>query len=105
MTGTAYIALGANLGNRLRTLRQAVERLRILGTVDAISPVYETEPVGYLEQPPYLNAVVRLQTPLDASGLLGALLAGEKAEAATLSQTASGGFGALRGGDEPVPAP
>jgi 2-amino-4-hydroxy-6-hydroxymethyldihydropteridine diphosphokinase len=75
VTGTAYIALGANLGNRLRTLRQAVARLRDLGTIEAVSPVYETDPVGYAEQPPYLNAVVRLQTQLDASGLLGALLA------------------------------
>jgi 2-amino-4-hydroxy-6-hydroxymethyldihydropteridine diphosphokinase len=69
----AYIALGANLGDRLGQLRSAVDRLDRLGIVDARSPVYETDPVGYRDQPAYLNAVVRLQTALEPKALLRSL--------------------------------
>lgn len=61
---TAFVALGANLGDRLATLREAVRQLGGLGAVEAVSSVYETEPVGYLDQPPFLNAVARLRTDL-----------------------------------------
>ncbi len=71
----AYIGLGANLGDRHATLREAVHRLGELGTVTGVSSLYETDPVGYQEQPPFLNAVVALQTTLDASALVRALLA------------------------------
>ncbi|HEX2282210.1 MAG TPA: 2-amino-4-hydroxy-6-hydroxymethyldihydropteridine diphosphokinase [Thermomicrobiales bacterium] len=75
---TAYIGLGANLGDRLATLRTAVQRLEILGRITGISRLYETEPVGYLEQPPFLNAVVALETELAPGELLGALLGIER---------------------------
>ncbi len=71
---TTYIALGANLGDREATLREGVRQLSALGQVDAVSPLYETEPVGYTEQPPYLNAVARLNTSLSPPELLHALL-------------------------------
>ena len=71
----AYVALGANLEDRLTTLRQAVDRLGDLGTVEAVSPVYETDAVGYLDQPAYLNAVARLRTELGPIPLLERLLA------------------------------
>ena len=70
----AYVALGANLGDRLATLRAAVERLREAGTVEAVSPVYETDPVGYADQPPFLNAVARLRTEAEPAALLARLL-------------------------------
>ncbi len=69
----AYIALGANLGDRQATLTRAVDSLRELGKVTAISPLYETEPVGYRDQPRFLNAVVALDTELPATGLLARL--------------------------------
>lgn len=72
--GTAFIALGANLGDCLATLREAVRRLGELGTVDAVSSIYETDPVGYADQPAFLNAVVRLHTELGPEPLLAALL-------------------------------
>ncbi len=72
--GTAFVALGANLGDRLVTLREAVRRLGELGTVDAVSSVHETDPVGYADQPAFLNAVVRLHTGLRPEPLLAALL-------------------------------
>lgn len=56
------MAVGANLGDRLRALDLAVRRLRELGESFACSPVYETAPVGYLDQPDFLNMVVRLDT-------------------------------------------
>jgi 2-amino-4-hydroxy-6-hydroxymethyldihydropteridine diphosphokinase len=71
---TAYVGLGANLGDRLSTLRDAVHRLGDMGTVTGVSSLYETDPVGYQEQPPFLNAVVALRTTLDASSLVKALL-------------------------------
>jgi 2-amino-4-hydroxy-6-hydroxymethyldihydropteridine diphosphokinase len=71
---TAYIALGANLGDRTETLRQAVQRLTTLGRITAVSSLYETEPVGYLEQPSFLNAVVAIETALAPNDLLAELL-------------------------------
>jgi len=76
---TAYIALGANLGDRAATLNTAIERLGALGTVEAVSPFLDTEPVGYTQQPRFLNAVARLRTSLPPRDLLRALLGIEQA--------------------------
>ena len=71
----AYVSLGSNLGDSLQTLRQAAAALAGLGAVVAASPVYETDPVGFKEQPAFLNAVVELDTTLEPLPLLDALLA------------------------------
>jgi 2-amino-4-hydroxy-6-hydroxymethyldihydropteridine diphosphokinase len=71
---TAYIGIGANLGDRIATLRTAVQRLGDLGEVTRVSSLYETAPVGYEAQPAFLNAVVELRTTLDAKRLIHALL-------------------------------
>ena len=64
----AFVALGSNLGDRRAHLRAAVTGLP--GVV-AVSPVYETDPVGGPGgQPPYLNAVVELDTDLGPRALL-----------------------------------
>jgi 2-amino-4-hydroxy-6-hydroxymethyldihydropteridine diphosphokinase len=68
------VSLGANLGDRLGTLREAVHLLGNLGAVTGVSSLYETDPVGYQAQPAFLNAVVALQTPLGAPALVRALL-------------------------------
>jgi 2-amino-4-hydroxy-6-hydroxymethyldihydropteridine diphosphokinase len=75
---TSYIGLGSNLGDRMMTLRTAIQRLEALGRIAGVSSLYETEPVGYLEQPPFLNAVVALETALTPVALLGALLGIER---------------------------
>ena len=75
---TAYIALGSNLGDREQTLAAATDRLGRLGRVEACSSLYETEPVGFHDQPAFLNAVVALETKLDPLPLLYALLAIER---------------------------
>jgi 2-amino-4-hydroxy-6-hydroxymethyldihydropteridine diphosphokinase len=71
--GIAYVALGANLGDRFGTLHRAVDGLRRAGRIEAVSSIYETEPVGYADQPAYLNAVARLRTDLSPRALLDAL--------------------------------
>ncbi len=70
-----YVAMGSNEGDREAALRGAVTAMRLLpGTlVVAVSPVYETPPVGPIGQGPYLNAVVRLETDLTPGELLGHL--------------------------------
>jgi 2-amino-4-hydroxy-6-hydroxymethyldihydropteridine diphosphokinase len=77
---SAYLALGANLGDRLEQLREAV---RLLAETDGVevarsSRVFETEPVGP-PQPAYLNAVVEVRTTLDPRGLLEVAQAVENA--------------------------
>src|ERR671931_468485 len=75
----AYIGLGSNLGDRAAHLRAALDHLGTLGTVEAVSPFLETDPVGYAEQPRFLNAAVRLRTTLSPHALLRALLSIETA--------------------------
>jgi 2-amino-4-hydroxy-6-hydroxymethyldihydropteridine diphosphokinase len=69
-----YLGLGSNLGDREAHLRAALDALPDHGVaVDAVSSLYETEPVGeLLEQPDFLNAVVRVRTDLDPEALLDA---------------------------------
>jgi 2-amino-4-hydroxy-6-hydroxymethyldihydropteridine diphosphokinase len=74
----AYIALGSNLGNRAETICAASNHLRRLGRITACSSLYETEPVGYDDQPAFLNAVLALETKLEPLPLLHALLAIER---------------------------
>ena len=67
-----YIGLGANLGDREATIRRALELLRSGGDVDveAVSSLRETDPVGYEDQPPFLNGVAALFTTLPPRALL-----------------------------------
>ena len=71
----AYVGVGANLGDRARTIRAALEALP--GVV-AISELRETEPVGVVDQPPFLNGAAALETDLSARGLLDVLLEVER---------------------------
>ena len=71
----AYVGLGANLGDREGTIRAA---LAALPGVMAVSELRETEPVGVLDQPPFVNGAAALETQLSARELLGALLEVER---------------------------
>ena len=75
---TAYIGLGSNLGDRMTMLRMAIQRLETLGRIAGVSRLYETAPVGYQEQPPFLNAVVALDTALAPADLMSGLLGIER---------------------------
>jgi 2-amino-4-hydroxy-6-hydroxymethyldihydropteridine diphosphokinase len=77
-----YVALGSNLGDRAAHLRAAREALATLPetTVVAASSIEETPPLGGLNQPPYLNQMVLLETSLEPRTLLAALQAVEAGE-------------------------
>lgn len=76
----AYVGLGANLGDRERTLRAAVDALAAADGVEvvALSALRETEPVGVGAQPRFLNGAVSLDTTLPARRLLDLLLSTEQ---------------------------
>jgi 2-amino-4-hydroxy-6-hydroxymethyldihydropteridine diphosphokinase len=71
-SGRAYLGIGANLGDRVAHLQGAVDGLDAADAVEvvAVSPVYETAPVGGPEQADYLNAVVAVDTALTPRELL-----------------------------------
>lgn len=71
------LGLGANLGDRRATLDAAVGGIGALGRLVGVSALYETDPVGP-PQADYLNAAVRLSTPLPPEALLDELLAIER---------------------------
>lgn len=70
----AFLLVGGNLGDRLKSLGMAVNALERVGNVVNISSVYETAAWGITDQPSFLNRVLFLQTELDAFELLKALL-------------------------------
>jgi 2-amino-4-hydroxy-6-hydroxymethyldihydropteridine diphosphokinase len=80
---TAAIALGSNLpspfGDRAANLQEALRRLEALGRVVAVSSFHDTDPVGYEDQPRFLNAAALLETELSPIDLLHGLLAIEHA--------------------------
>lgn len=67
-----YLGLGSNLGDRRANLQAGVEALSARGVaVRASSSTYDTDPVGeILDQPPFLNACLRIDTELEPTGLL-----------------------------------
>ena len=71
----AYVGVGANLGDREATIRAA---LGALPGVVGVSELRETEPVGVVDQPPFLNGAVALETELGPRQLLETLLAIER---------------------------
>ena len=64
------IGLGSNLGDRAANLREALARLRPVVTGLVVSSVYETAPVGYIDQPLFLNMACRGRTELSPTELL-----------------------------------
>jgi GTP cyclohydrolase-4 len=66
----AYLCLGSNLGKREENLRQALTLLSQKVNLEVVSSIYETKPVGYKEQPLFLNLVCRITTNLHPKELL-----------------------------------
>ncbi len=77
----AYVGLGANLGDREEMLQRAVELLAAEPGIEvvAVSSFRETEPVGYVDQPAFLNGACAVETELSPHDLLDRLLAIERA--------------------------
>jgi 2-amino-4-hydroxy-6-hydroxymethyldihydropteridine diphosphokinase len=71
-THEVLLALGANLGDPVAQLAEAVELLAPSVRVDAVSSVWRSEPVGFAEQPDFFNLVVRGRTALEPHALLAA---------------------------------
>jgi 2-amino-4-hydroxy-6-hydroxymethyldihydropteridine diphosphokinase len=78
---TAYVALGSNLLEPRRQLREAFDALACLPATQlvACSSLYRSAPVGYADQPDFVNAVAAIRTALAPRALLDALLALERA--------------------------
>lgn len=76
----AYVGLGSNLGDRERMLWGAVHMLAFNPEVDvvAVSSIRETDPVGFADQPRFLNAAAAVDTELDPRALLDLLLSVER---------------------------
>lgn len=73
----AFVAIGSNLGDRGATIAAALRELDAADGVEvtAVSSLRETDPVGYLDQPRFLNGAAELRTGLPARALLDVLLA------------------------------
>jgi 2-amino-4-hydroxy-6-hydroxymethyldihydropteridine diphosphokinase len=74
MHNRVYLSLGSNVGDRASNLNTAIDRLRELGVVVAISSFYETEPVEFTAQPWFLNCAVALDTEKTPNELLTGIL-------------------------------
>ena len=72
----AYLGLGANLGDREATIRQALKKLGALPTIEimAVSSLYQTAPVGMTNQPDFLNAAAAICTSLTPQELMAQIL-------------------------------
>ncbi len=78
MEKTVYLSLGSNVGDREGNLRSAIEKLKELGEVVAVSSLFETEPVEFTPQPWFLNCAVAVRTELMPKLFLSKLLAIEQ---------------------------
>jgi 2-amino-4-hydroxy-6-hydroxymethyldihydropteridine diphosphokinase len=74
MHNRVYLSLGSNVGDRAANLNTAIDHLRELGVVVAISSFYETEPVEFTAQPWFLNCAVALDTEKTPKQLLTGIL-------------------------------
>ena len=78
MYETVYLGLGTNVGERRANLRGALDHLNQLVTITKVSSIYETDPVGYVDQPRFWNIVVQAASSLPPLALLEHLIAIEK---------------------------
>lgn len=77
----AFVGIGTNMGDRLSNIKKAIEALNLLPNtkIESVSNIYETEPWGFKEQDNFLNGVIKLNTKLSPTALLGGLLGIEAA--------------------------
>ena len=68
-----YLGLGSNLGDRGDNLRRALNAIGTFAVIEAVSRVYESEPVDYLDQPDFWNLVARVRTSLEPAALFARL--------------------------------
>ncbi|RHW61366.1 2-amino-4-hydroxy-6-hydroxymethyldihydropteridine diphosphokinase [Clostridium botulinum] len=72
---TAYVAFGSNIGEKENYIKKALEKIEERKMkIIKVSPIYETEPYGVLDQDSFLNGVVKIETNLTPEDLIGELL-------------------------------
>ena len=79
LSADAYLGLGANLGEPRQTFEQALERIGSVSEIKSVSKLYRSEPYGFADQPPFVNAAARISTDLPALDLLAHLQSVEQA--------------------------
>ncbi len=67
---TVFLGLGTNMGKRKQSLQQALQLLSEKVEISRVSPIYETEPVGFTQQPLFLNLAMEGKTSLKPQSLL-----------------------------------
>ena len=67
---TVYLGLGSNMGNRQDNLNRALDFLSQRLRLEKVSSIYDTEPIGNVQQPRFLNLVCQVSTRLAPMGLL-----------------------------------
>jgi 2-amino-4-hydroxy-6-hydroxymethyldihydropteridine diphosphokinase len=97
MKKLVYLSLGSNLGDRRANLASAIERLRGIGQVAAISSIYETAPVGNLRQPDFLNCAAALETDKMPRQLLAATMEIERSLGRSRQTSSSTGLAGEKG--------
>ncbi|MGO5074929.1 2-amino-4-hydroxy-6-hydroxymethyldihydropteridine diphosphokinase [Clostridium sporogenes] len=76
---TAYVAFGSNMGEKENYIKRALEKIEQKGIkIIKVSPIYETEPYGVLDQDSFLNGVVKIESNLTPENLIEVLLDIEK---------------------------
>lgn len=77
----AYVGIGTNMGDRLDNINAGIDALKLLPNTSVIdvSNIYETKPWGLLDQPNFLNGVIKVETDFSPRAFLGALLGIEAA--------------------------
>lgn len=76
---TAYVAFGSNIGEKENYIKRALEKIEEREIkIIKVSPIYETEPYGVLDQDSFLNGVVKIETNLTSEDLIEVLLDIEK---------------------------
>ncbi|EJO5348846.1 2-amino-4-hydroxy-6-hydroxymethyldihydropteridine diphosphokinase [Clostridium botulinum] len=76
---TAYVAFGSNMGEKENYIKKALEKIEEKGIkIIKVSPIYETEPYGVLDQDSFLNGMVKIETNLTPEDLIKKLLYIEK---------------------------
>ncbi len=65
-----YIGIGSNIGNRVENCDKVIKEIENFAVLKSVSSIYETEPVGKLDQPYFINCVAEFVTYLTPNGLL-----------------------------------
>jgi 2-amino-4-hydroxy-6-hydroxymethyldihydropteridine diphosphokinase len=78
LNADVYIGLGANMGTPRETFEKSLEIISTFAKVEKVSRLYQSAPLGFSDQPPFINAAVRINTTISPAYLLSKLQEAEK---------------------------